>query len=328
MHSMARKSPIDRKARPSKRSQHESAVEEAPVVCRAGLFQFAASQKFTNEQVQSRALFWCKSGHGKFVINGNTYRLDPHDVYVLPWNRCITYLPSEKDPMYTAHVHIVPWYRPGSKWVANVPHEFREAEVDSPDRHDVDWGIGDGVVRLHTGADDLLGRLMDYSTRWYLETERNEQEARALGFLLVREIRRLASNAVVPANNRPEELNRLLIHVERGYNLAPSIADLAAIIGRSRSHVLKLFRRYMGMSAKSYIISRQFREARELLLSTTLPVSEVGDKVGLSDPYHFSKLFRRHVGLSPRDFRSKHGPFSTPPKPSAHVRVPPKVKKT
>ncbi|MSU49662.1 MAG: AraC family transcriptional regulator [Opitutus sp.] len=94
---------------------------------------------------------------------------------------------------------------------------------------------------------------------------------------------------------------------------------------RSRSHVLKLFRRHLGVSAKGYVISRQLREARELLLGTTLPVSEVGKAVGLPDPYHFSKLFRKHVGLSPREFREQHGPFSTPPKPSSHETTPPRV---
>jgi AraC-like DNA-binding protein len=142
---------------------------------------------------------------------------------------------------------------------------------------------------------------------------------------LEREVWRAASAMIEPAASRPEELRRLLVHVEKGFHLAPRIEDLAAIIGRSRSHVLKLFRRHLGVSAKGHVIGRQLREARELLLSTTLAVAEVGKAVGLPDPYHFSKLFRRHVGLSPREFRAQHGPFSSPPKPSSHTPFPPKA---
>ena len=297
-------------------------ADEAPAICRAGLFQFAARQQFTNACVQSRALFWCKSGHGEFVVDGVRHSLEPHDLYVLPWNRCITYLPSAHQPMYTAHVHLVPWYRPGAPWVPNVPHEAGESEFDSPDRHDADWPGIRGTVRLHTQADEPLGRLIDYTVRWYRETDRDEAEARALGLMLVREIFRACAAAVAPVASRPEELQRLLVHVERGYQQAPTVKDLAAVIGRSRSHVLKLFRRHLGVSAKSHVIGRQLQEARELLLSTTLPVGEVGKSVGLPDPYHFSKLFRRHVGLSPREFRVKHGPFSTPPKASSHETTP------
>lgn len=296
---------------------------EAPALCRAGFFQFAAKQRFMNGCVQSRALFWCKSGRGEFVVNGVKHSLEPHDLYVLPWGRQITYLPSSDEPMYTAHVHIVPWYRPGAVWVPNVPHEVGESEFDSTDRRDRAWPLPPGALRLRTQADEPLGRLIDYAIRWFMQSKRDESEARALGLLLVREILRATDGMIAPVSSRPEELVRLLTHIDRGFHLAPRIDDLAAIVGRSRSHVLKLFRRHMSTSAKGYVIGRQLQEARELLLSTTLPIAEIGKAVGLPDPYHFSKLFRRHTGLAPRDFRSKHGPFSTPPKPSSHLVSPP-----
>lgn len=250
------------------------------------------------------------------------HSLEPHDLYVLPWNRRITYLPSAREPMYTAHVHLVPWYRPGSPWVPNVPHEAGEAEFNSRARSDVPWAIGNGVIRLRTEADGSLGRLIDYAVRWFLHSPRDETEARALGVLLVRETVRLAQAGVGPVVARPEELTRLLVHIDRGFHLSPRIEELATLIGRSRSHVLKLFRGHLGLSAKSYVLGRQLGEARELLLSTTRPVAEVGKTVGLADPYHFSKLFRRHVGLSPSEYRANHGPFSTPPKPSKHLALP------
>lgn len=299
------------------------AADAAPALCRAGLFQFAARQEFTNRRVQSRALFWCKSGRGEFVVDGVLHPLEPHDLYVLPWNRHISYRPSEREPMFTSHVHLVPWYRPGSRWVANVPHEADEPEADSPDRSDVAWPNLKGVVRLRTQAEEPLGRLIDYAVRWYLYSQREEREARALGLLLVRELWRNAAAATTSRADWPEDLRRLQIHIERGFQLAPTVKELAGIVGRSRSHVLKLFRRHLGVSAKQYVIGRQLQEARELLLSTTLPISEVGKAVGMPDPYHFSKSFRRQVGLSPRDFRAEHGPFSSLPRPSVHQKVVP-----
>ncbi len=300
-------------------------LEEAPAVCRAGLFQFAAQQTFENGCVQSRGLFWCKSGRGEFAVDGVTHRLEPHDLYLLPWGRRIAYRPSAEAPMFTSHVHLVPWYRPGARWIANVPHERGESEYDSPDRRDVAWPGLAGVVRLRAEADESLGRLIDYAVRWYLNSPREEGEARALGLLLVRELRRAVAGLRAPVARRPEELERLLVHVDRGFQLGPRIEEMAAMVGRSRSHVLKLFRRHLGVSAKRYVIDRQLREARELLLSTTQSIADIGKAVGLADPYHFSKLFRRYVGLSPRDFRNEHGPFSAPPKPSTHVRLPPRA---
>lgn len=302
--------------------------DTAPAVCRAGEFQFAPGQTHTNSAVQSRALFWCKSGHGRFAVNGRVFTLAPHDLYVLPWNRHISYEAGQREPMFTAHVHVVPWLRPGSRWLPNVPHEPSEPLYDSPDRADVPWPGLDDVVHLLVEADTALGRLINYTTRWFQKSDRREDEGRALGLLVVRQLLSWSQRKSDGSERRPEELSRLLVHVERCFAEGPTVERLATIIGRSRSHVLKLFQRHLGVSAKTFIITRQMREARELLLSTTLSVAEVGRLSGVPDPYHFSKLFRRTVGLSPRQYRESGGLFSTRGGPSAHRRVPPKPGRT
>lgn len=294
----------------------------APAVCRAGEFQFAPQQTHTNGCVQSRALFWCRSGHGSFQVNGETFSLEPHDLYLLPWNRHISYCADAREPMFTAHVHLVPWLRPGAPWVPNVPHERDEPLFDSPDRSDFTWPSLRGVVRLHLEAESAMGHLINYATRWFRESTREESEGRALGALILAELLRLAGASTQNDQRRPEELKRLALYVDRCFHEAPSVEQLASIISRSRSHVLKLFKRHLGISAKNYIIGRQMREARELLLSTTLSIAEVGTRAGISDPYHFSKLFRRVVGLSPRAFRELGGPLPANRTPSVHRRVP------
>lgn len=299
----------------------------APAVCRAGYFQFSGNQSFTNASVQSRGLFWCKSGRGRFRVNGSFHPLEPHDLYVLPWNRTISYFPDEEDPMYTGHIHIVPYYEPGSTWIPNVPHEANEIAFNAPSRSDADWTGFEDTLRLKIQADEPLGLLLDYSIRWYLQTHGSvESEARNLGYLVVKELFRLGTGRRGLTGNYPEELRRMIAHVDQGYYLAPTVNDLAKIIGRSRSHVLKLFRKHLSLSAKQYIINRQLREARELLLSTTISISQIGQSVGISDPYHFSKLFRRHVGLPPSEYRENHGPFARPPRPSAHQPAPAKAR--
>ncbi len=307
-------------------SQTEAAA--LPAVCRAGYFQFSSSQLFTNNCVQSRGLFWCKSGSGRFVLNGEEYGLEPHDLYLLPWNRKITYLPDSKEPMYTGHIHVVPYYRPESEWIPNVPHESNEIAFDSSDRSDVYWPEFETTVRFKIKTNEPIGLLMDYIIRWYLESHgQDESEARNLGHILVNEVFRLQARRFGSPYDYPEELRRLVAHIEKGFDISPSVSSLAAIIGRSRSHVLKLFSKHMGISAKGYIVDRQLQEARELLLSTTLSISEVGQSVGIPDPYHFSKIFRRHVGLPPSEYRQNHGPFSSPPNVSSHVPAPPRSQK-
>lgn len=286
-----------------------SEIEVAPAICRAGYLQFSGNRTFINPQVQSRAFFWCKSGKGKFNVDGVEYGLGAQDLYLLPWNRKIQYLPDPDDPMYTGHVHMIPYYRPGSEWAPNVPHHNGDENFNSPDRADVDWPGLDGVVRCKINAGDNIALLLDYIIRSFLRSRGSiESEARQLGSLLVGELLRITSAEADEKLDYPEELLRMVAHVESSYMRSITVAELADMIGRSRSHVLKLFHNHMGVSAKNYIINRQLKQACELLLSTTRSIAEVGQAVGISDPYHFSKLFRRHLKVSPSAFRLSHGP--------------------
>ncbi|MCU0791490.1 MAG: AraC family transcriptional regulator [Opitutaceae bacterium] len=294
----------------------------APAVCRAGEFQFAGGQTHVNGCVQSRGLFWCKSGRGTVRINGQDYSLEPHDLYVLPWNRRIEYFASAREPMFTAHVHLVPWIRPGSVWTPNVPHERNEPDFDTPDRRDLPIAGITGVSRYRIETEGALARLINYTTTWFRDSDRSEAEGRALGVMIWGELHRRMASTAPNIERRPEELNRLLLYIEHNYQNSPTVEQLADIIGRSRSHVLKLFQTYLHVSAKSHVLNRQLREARDLLLSTTMPIGEVGRLSGFHDPYHFSKLFRRMVGMSPKEFRAQDGPLPLQRGPSTHRKNP------
>jgi len=47
----------------------------------------------------------------------------------------------------------------------------------------------------------------------------------------------------------------------------------------------------------------KMEKARQLLLSGNLTAAEIGQAVGIDDPYYFSKLFKKRVGHGPRDYR-------------------------
>lgn len=66
-----------------------------------------------------------------------------------------------------------------------------------------------------------------------------------------------------------------------------------------------LVKKELGISAKQFIINRQITEAKRLLLSCELRVSEIAWKLGFSDPSYFIRLFRNETGFSPLAFR-KH----------------------
>jgi AraC-like DNA-binding protein len=81
------------------------------------------------------------------------------------------------------------------------------------------------------------------------------------------------------------------------------IADLAASIRLSPSYFYQAFRRSTGVSPYAYVIRRRMERVQELLLCSSLSVSQIALECGLADQPHLSRQFRRIVGISPAAWR-------------------------
>jgi AraC-like DNA-binding protein len=78
-----------------------------------------------------------------------------------------------------------------------------------------------------------------------------------------------------------------------------SLSEISAYLGVSPSHFCYQFAKETGQTFKEYLTKVRVEEARRLLLDTPLKVYEVSEKVGFLNPEHFSRVFKRHTGLSP-----------------------------
>lgn len=85
------------------------------------------------------------------------------------------------------------------------------------------------------------------------------------------------------------------------------IAAICAQLGLSRSQIHRKLKRSTGASTSEYIRSIRLEKGKELLLDTSLPVSEVAFKVGFKDPSYFTRAFSRQFGLPPSAFRKGGG---------------------
>ena len=82
-----------------------------------------------------------------------------------------------------------------------------------------------------------------------------------------------------------------------------TLEALAGEVGLSVSRLGFLFRHETGQSPGAYLHALRMERARLLLEATDLSVRDVMQQVGLADPSHFSRDFRRAHGFSPRAYR-------------------------
>ena len=83
------------------------------------------------------------------------------------------------------------------------------------------------------------------------------------------------------------------------------VLELAAAVNLSPSRFAYLFRRETGIPPARYLHDLRMERARLLLERTFLSVKEVMAFVGVNDPSHFSRDFRRRHGVAPTTFRQR-----------------------
>jgi AraC-like DNA-binding protein len=82
------------------------------------------------------------------------------------------------------------------------------------------------------------------------------------------------------------------------------LTDLAAAVGLSPFHFLRLFKREVGVTPYRFLLQARIRHAIRLLRETQRPATEIALDIGFSDLSNFIRTFRREVGCSPSQLRS------------------------
>jgi len=80
-------------------------------------------------------------------------------------------------------------------------------------------------------------------------------------------------------------------------------ARLAYECNISEVYFRKLFTKHFGISPKQFIIDLRIQRAKQMLAEGALSVSVISEKCGFSNLYHFCRLFKQRVGITPSEYR-------------------------
>lgn len=98
-------------------------------------------------------------------------------------------------------------------------------------------------------------------------------------------------------------LRQVKQYIEDNLNANLCMADLAGIAHMSEFHFSRLFKQSTGCAPYRYVVGRRIQRGRELLAKTALPLYEISEKLGFGDQSHFTTVFRKNVGMTPKQFR-------------------------
>ncbi len=106
-----------------------------------------------------------------------------------------------------------------------------------------------------------------------------------------------------PQPSREGYIRRSIEHIESSYSQRLSVLDIARSVGLDRTYLSGLFKDKFGVSLQTFLLEYRMNRAADLLGNPELSVSDISRSVGYNDPFLFSKMFKKVMGSSPRQYR-------------------------
>lgn len=107
--------------------------------------------------------------------------------------------------------------------------------------------------------------------------------------------------AVQAQNARP--VRTVLKYIEEHYADSIRLEDAALLVSLSPAYLSNVFKKETGENFVDYLNSYRIEHAKTKLKDSNLSVNEIAYSVGFQDARYFSKLFKKYVGITPKDYR-------------------------
>ena len=221
-----------------------------------------------------------ESGRGRYRAAGREYELRAGNGFLVCPSQMVDYSADARDPWV---------YR----WVGfNGTDARRLVEA---------CGLSAREPVFHCEAPgELLRRLLDI---YEASGAAPHSRAEMVGYLYLFLAKLMETRGAPPAAAGGKAyIDAALTFIEQNYSRGITVGEIAANCGLSRSHLYRLFMSHVGQSPNGYLTRLRVDKAAALLRGNGLSVSEAAYSAGFSDPFYFSRVFRRVTGLSPSRF--------------------------
>jgi AraC-like DNA-binding protein len=163
---------------------------------------------------------------------------------------------------------------------------------------------GDVSPRIRHLAMDLAADMM-------ARPEARGAHEAALSDLMIAVIERFTAWRSFPASIRETNarlgdwrIRRIAASMRAETRRGTGLDAFAREAGLSRAHFFRLFESTIGVPPKVYLNVVRMERAVDAVLNQSESVGDISQQLGFAEPAHFTRFFRNHSGVSPREFRS------------------------
>ncbi|WP_338554075.1 AraC family transcriptional regulator [Paenibacillus sp. KS-LC4] len=226
------------------------------------------------------------SGSGEFSTGGEAYQLSQGEGFLITPGAIVHYTADESDPwVYTwvgfDGLHARAFMQRAGLSVTRPIFRAKGASWFETSHQEL-------VAAHGMGSRDILYQSILY---------------RLIGELIECAEPALAEEQSLRANSKETYINEAITYIENNYSQKTTVEQIAQAVGLDRTYLSSLFKQQFDLSLQAFLLQFRMNRAVELLSSTQLSVSDISRSVGYTDPFLFSKMFKKVIGQSPRRTR-------------------------
>jgi AraC-like DNA-binding protein len=220
-------------------------------------------------------IFESKATSRKKIEEGNV-------IYLFPgiWHR---YMPDQKTG----------WKEHWISFNGTLPVKFLECGILSPENAVREIGLNEEIINLYQHIIELI------------ECEKigYKELIASLAYQIIAQIHVAERSKKFFGKEFETTINKAKIFMADRIDKKINLEELASELGVGYSWFRRMFRHYTGLAPVQYFLELKLNKAKDLIVSTSLPIKEIAIITGFDSQFYFSKFFKQRLGISPNKLR-------------------------
>lgn len=233
------------------------------------------------EGTEEYILLYCVEGEGYIYVEEKMYTLHSREAFCIPRNKKHRYYASEQNPWSIFWVHFK------GENTGYYPLEERQV-IQINSRH-----AENRIITLF----DVLFRVLERNYTMGNFIYISQVLALILSEIYFRE-------KVDEVSDQSRHITAMVRYMYKHMNQHLTLEDLCRDFELSKSYINASFKKYANRAPIDFFINLKMQEACKLLKSTDLYIVEISQELGYDDQYYFSRIFKKVIGVSPKEYRN------------------------
>lgn len=218
-------------------------------------------------------------GHGYLYNDTERVDLEPYNIYLIPANSCYNY--RCENYMEKIFVHFKMYIIPDKDLFSSIKR----------------------IVKIKSSQEEIEKiKEICYS------------ESAAAAMFLNNYIYGLAMKLIEPHSDRVEsdlkiykKYERLYKYIEDNLYADTKVSDICKYIGFSQTYIGQRFKEDTGQTIKDFMTDMLIEKMKYMFQISNCSIKEVSERLHFNNEFYCSKFFKKHMGISPREYKRLHG---------------------